>query len=156
METREARNLFISTPPPPLSLYLFCRARCCPECRLVVCKFFGMSARACNNFMEISSPAKHSHRVSRASNATRIEKRGKREEKKARPVFYSTLLVGRWHLSRYVDIEKGTTFMCLSRIHPRFARTNFFCFLSPSFFHPRSRRYTVCINDTPECNSRRR
>jgi len=70
---------------PPLSLYLFCRARCRPECRLVVCKFFGMSARACNNFMEISSPAKHSHRVSRASNATRIEKRGKREEKKNPP-----------------------------------------------------------------------
>ena len=155
METREARNLFISIPPPPsLSLYLFCRARCRPECRLVVCKFFGMSARACNNFMEISSPAKHSHRVSRASNATRIEKHGKREEKKSPPclLLYSP---GRWYLSRYVDIEKGTTFMCLSRFHPRFARTNFFCFLSPSFFHPPSRRYTVCINDTPECNSRR-
>lgn len=69
METAEARNLFISVPLLPLS-----RAAP-PGTQPAVCKFFGMSARACNNFMEITSPAKYSHRVSRASDATRIEKR---------------------------------------------------------------------------------
>lgn len=52
--------------------------------------FFGMSARARNNFMEISSPAKHSHRVSRASNAIRIEKRGRGEKKSSPCLSYSS------------------------------------------------------------------
>jgi len=92
-----------------------------PGTQLAVCKFFGMSARACNNFMEISSPAKYSHRVSRAGDATRIEKRGKRKKFSLPSLFlYLRIAVDDFFVSKYVGIENGMTFACLSCIHQRY------------------------------------
>lgn len=117
-----------------------------------VCKFFGMSARACNNFMEISSPAKYSrsHRVSRAGDATRCESKNVAGEKKKSSVasfFFSlcTAIGDAAFVPRY--IEKGTH--RLSRIHQRLPDEFFFFLFRPPFLSsPPGPVVTGCITAT--------
>lgn len=76
------RNLFISVP-----LSLSRGAATARNAARGMQIFWHERARACNNFMEISRPTKcsPSHRVSRAGDATRIEKRGRKRKKTFSP-----------------------------------------------------------------------
>lgn len=153
MKTTEVpRNLFISV---PLSLSRAAAAPPPPPPQLAVCKFFGMSARACNNFMEISSPAKYplARAESSRARATRREskKRDGREEKKRSPSSFS-LHRGRCRLPVQVavGIEKGNDVRTLIPYSSAVRRADFFFSLPLSapfspFFHPRPglRRVTV-------------
>lgn len=109
--------------------------------------FWHERARACNNFMEISRPAKYSRSrgISRAGDAMRIEKPGGRRRRRRKKSFFTLFLsgtaVGDAFLSRVlVGIERGATSACLSRIHRR-CRTDFFFAPFSPFIPARPRRY---------------